>query len=50
MFILCDQYNGKINWWKILCLYLIVKDLLDMQKLGWWISFEETFYKTSYAK
>jgi hypothetical protein len=34
----------------IFFLNLIVEDLLDMRKLGWWISFEETFYKTSYAK
>jgi len=34
----------------IFFLNLIVEDFLDMQKLGWWISFEETFYKTSHAK
>jgi len=50
MFIVCNQSNDEINWWKNLCPNLIVLDLLDMQKLGWWISFEETFYRTSYAK
>jgi hypothetical protein len=50
MFIASNQYNDEINWWKILCLNLTVEDLLDMQNLGWWISFEGTFNITTYAK
>jgi hypothetical protein len=52
VYVYCKQpiYNDEINRWKTLCLNLIVEDLLDMQKLGCWISFKETIHITSYAK